>query len=1578
MSHTIIDDLYDRVEDFCIDDTLLESDVEIGDDDISLCEGDDIEDSIDQLDESNVEFLLSDNDNNEDDGENNKYVPPPMPLFTVGELGISSDDIKIISGKKIRHIEHIPPDPTLLLNVSAPSSSNSNKHNKNININDTMNDNSTKSKLFDPMCARKLGKWFMLRAKREICLLNMFKSGPADTKDNYAYVSASDVYTSTIFDLEENDNNTNLENFTTFCLPNNILDHSSNNINNSLIFDGDFESGNLRKAIRMTGREPLGEGISELYSECVDPIHVDHEYDLLCRNDVNTAGYIQWFYFMVQTPNTDDVTYPLTVRFNLINMMKRDALYNYGMKPAVYSQNRANEKLVSWIHDGTDICYYKNGLEYVRRKKTKSYYTLSFTYTFTRPDTVYFAHCFPYTYTNLQRYLLSKSQDSKIASFFKRRLLCKTLAGNNCDLIVIAADPTTDGQVSKERSTIVVSSRIHPGESQSSFMLQGLIDYLTADTAESRALRNNFIFKIVPMLNPDGVIHGNYRCSMAGTDLNRRYGDALQFLHPTVHAMRELLEKTHETRGILLYLDLHGHSRHKNAFLYGCDINLQSPKNIKKSQQSMTAEQFAHQRVFNRIFPRMLAQVSNSKNGGYFNYDDCSYRVQSSKGGTGRVVAWKKLCIPAAYTIELSFCGVGDNNESKIFKKLLQMERRGMVEWEIEREGYNSNSSKRRNSNKSNNTAQSKSNSSDRNDYKNINDKNSSNNNHGNDDEDDAQAFDVTELSKRSLRPSYTNNIGMGGDMDEDSFRKEVLMTKDGYKRNTHWSTGDYLRMGTHLGQAILKFCNIHITENDKYCDNTSNSTNGVSNDNTSGFFQSNLQENSDDSDSDDGDEIDPKLYQKVSKVKSYDATTPVLQPAVYSVESIQSIFSSDNMKQLMETRKSKINSDSSMNHDNNNDNFDFIPPLLNDRLLTELSIRNSLGLETGVNLSLVQKSLSIRSSMLAKKMALEAAEKAAQDKAMKEAEVGSPTGTSSNWVNNNDNEVTSPMSSRRGLNSEEREYQEEDIVGNMSIHEYSAEILNFVEEADAEGADGSDSDPSGDNLPISTLMKSKALKKIAGEANTSKMLKSYKKKRPRRKTKESINSDSSSTSSNPIRKSGSLELLAFSSSMTKSPKGKEGSTSTIGTEDLKNYARLQRQRSLEEDLVNKLSSNRPTRRRGSTSSLPRFIQSYKLDDEESTTQQTLKVRNVVLDKRIGSYTPKEKLSGYDDSDQSQNGSVNGNNVTAFAASNPNFRNKAGMIPGGASSPKPNSMREGDLIARGGPTGVAVRTQTIWDSSKSTKWTSQSNHRQVNNYRSTPDSISQFIGLPDAGPRGNSSSTSKGVGNGNGSNYDTGLVAGLKLNRDGSGGNCNRRSAGSPLLREHNTMADTILKLIANDRSSKNDSNNNFSVNMNSNPNLHNSSHHPYINTNSNLSTFDLSKPPFTPMDVGSYPKWSVRSNNSHTNMQMNVSSTSNHIVNSDGYRNGSEAYDILNREMDGVVEGDFKSSSSRPIAAGSSENNKMSGLYSSNSSSSLPLEGNFTLNHAHTHDSLDRAVEVDSPTTQRKTILKKRYNLDR
>ena len=50
----------------------------------------------------------------------------------------------------------------------------------------------------------------------------------------------------------------------------------------------------------------------------------------------------------------------------------------------------------------------------------------------------------------------------------------------------------------------------------------GMLDFLTGGSAEADALRRELLFLVVPMLNPDGVIIGNYRCSLAAVDLNRR------------------------------------------------------------------------------------------------------------------------------------------------------------------------------------------------------------------------------------------------------------------------------------------------------------------------------------------------------------------------------------------------------------------------------------------------------------------------------------------------------------------------------------------------------------------------------------------------------------------------------------------------------------------------------------------------------------------------------------------------------------------------------------------------------------------------------------------------------------------------------------------------------------------------------------------------------------------------------------------------------------------------------------------------------------------------------------------------
>lgn len=47
-------------------------------------------------------------------------------------------------------------------------------------------------------------------------------------------------------------------------------------------------------------------------------------------------------------------------------------------------------------------------------------------------------------------------------------------------------------------------------DSVQSLLTEGVISYLVSEDQEAQRLRDKFVFKIVPMLNPDGVINGRY------------------------------------------------------------------------------------------------------------------------------------------------------------------------------------------------------------------------------------------------------------------------------------------------------------------------------------------------------------------------------------------------------------------------------------------------------------------------------------------------------------------------------------------------------------------------------------------------------------------------------------------------------------------------------------------------------------------------------------------------------------------------------------------------------------------------------------------------------------------------------------------------------------------------------------------------------------------------------------------------------------------------------------------------------------------------------------------------------------
>lgn len=95
----------------------------------------------------------------------------------------------------------------------------------------------------------------------------------------------------------------------------------------------------------------------------------------------------------------------------------------------------------------------------------------------------------------------------------------------------------------QRKKSIVISARVHPSETPSSWMMKGLMDFITGDSTVAKRLRHKFIFKLIPMLNPDGVIVGNSRNSLTGKDLNRQYRTVIRETYPSIWYTKALIKR---------------------------------------------------------------------------------------------------------------------------------------------------------------------------------------------------------------------------------------------------------------------------------------------------------------------------------------------------------------------------------------------------------------------------------------------------------------------------------------------------------------------------------------------------------------------------------------------------------------------------------------------------------------------------------------------------------------------------------------------------------------------------------------------------------------------------------------------------------------------------------------------------------------------------------------------------------------------------------------------------------------------------------------------------------------------------
>lgn len=187
------------------------------------------------------------------------------------------------------------------------------------------------------------------------------------------------------------------------------------------------------------------------------------------RIDCNTRGHIQWFNFTIRNNGNRKI------KLNIVNFRKIRTLYPTSLKPFIHSSCTPSS---GWKQGCSNVKFDKKQLRYAFLEdnfspSALSYNCLSFEYEFQDDEeVVQLAYAPPFTYSDQLRLIASLPKE-----IVQEEVLGESLAGLDMQLLTIT-DPSVP---SEGKRCVLVTGRIHPGETCGSHMVKGFLEFICSD-----------------------------------------------------------------------------------------------------------------------------------------------------------------------------------------------------------------------------------------------------------------------------------------------------------------------------------------------------------------------------------------------------------------------------------------------------------------------------------------------------------------------------------------------------------------------------------------------------------------------------------------------------------------------------------------------------------------------------------------------------------------------------------------------------------------------------------------------------------------------------------------------------------------------------------------------------------------------------------------------------------------------------------------------------------------------------------------------------------------------------------------